>query len=346
MYQLWHKYDKVLSLTDDAVVIYHKGLLPFNLRSYNKLTINHFNKWLSSRLAMLQRTYMNKLYAQRRIGRNHADIINDSAALSPVDLYWVTRDNLPHTWDSLQILRDESLSTALVSLTGVLDPATMFKKPQDHTSIFCTKGAFQKGIYNGYILKSGDNAKYEVAATELGNYLKISVAQAEVLSGTNLPEGTVGCKLFTNNDTSMAHASELLYDLDAETMQDCRTKALKYVKDNKKLLKEIQRLFLLNYLSSNGDMHEDNFGFLYDTKTFDVFAVAPAFDFNTSFGTVIGYQYYYEEIMELLPTFINENNDLVKPLKDIGIFLKPCEYLNDMEKNEVNARADYLVSLF
>lgn len=345
MYQVWHKAEKILEISGETVTVFNSMKLPFDLRHYSPISFNRFNQWLSKRLNTLSRTYMNKLYMQRRVGRSHADIINDSAALSPVDLFWVTRRDLPHTWESLQVLRDEVRATTLVSLTGEIDKAAIKNPKKDHTSIFSVKGAFQKGIYKGYLLKYGDNATHEVVATLLGNHLGISVAQAKILDESWLPENTVGCELFTNAARSLVHASELLYDFDATTYEDRHVKALDYAKDNPALLSGLRRLFILNYLASNMDLHEENFGFMYDTETFEILEVAPAYDFNSAFASWDDVSVYYEDILERLTDFINNEISLIPKLKCINDFLKTCPFLSEADKNEIHNRADYLLSL-
>ena len=102
---------------------------------------------------------MNQLYKQRRLGRGHVEVINDSSAISVVDLFWVMTPHLKHTWDSLQVLRDQNL-TVRASLEGILDTAEMLKimkeGANDHTSVLTIKGAFPKSVYKGFILKKGD----------------------------------------------------------------------------------------------------------------------------------------------------------------------------------------------
>jgi hypothetical protein len=310
------------------------------LRHYDEIKFNHFLQWLNRRLNTLQRTYMNKLYMQRRVGRSHNDIVNDSAAISPTDLFWVTRKGLPHTWESLQILRDENMALAKVSLEGILDKETMFKPQTDHTSIFSAKGAFPKGIYKGHILKKGSNAEYEISAYNIGKHLQISVAEAEMRENE-----IVACRIFTDDTKSLVHALELLYPFEAETQRDIYEKALKFTESAPQLSQKLQRLFILNYLVSNFDLHGENFGFIYDTATFEITDVAPAFDFNSAFehwGDVTAYD---EFIFGNLKTFMQANKDLVPLLQTLNAVTEKDLYLNMEQKSEIINRAKYLISI-
>ena len=344
MHQIWHKNDLVLEASQDGQVdVINPRFLPFDLRHYDKVTYAEFLNYMSRRIGTLQRTYMNQLYKQRRIGRGHVEIINDSAAISPVDLFWITRPTLGHTWDSLQIKRDDSWATARASLEGVIDPGVMFGIKDDHTSIFSTKGAFPKAVMKGRILKKGSNAEYEIVASALGEHLGINAAKARV--GNN---EIVECELFTSERTSLVHALELLYPFDAETHADVYERAERFCELRDDLKKDIQRLFIFNYLCSNNDLHVENFGFLYDTATFDIVSVAPAFDFNAGFEAWGSLEAYNRYIYENLGKYMDNNQDLINPLKSISNILELKSirsWLKEDQITEINNRAKYLISL-
>ena len=117
MYKIYHKHDLVLD-AGGGVRVNRSDLLPFDMR-HRPVDYESFLAWMSRRISNLQRTYMNKLYMQGRIGRSNEAIVADSAAMSPVDLFWITKENLCHTWNSLQIKRDESLAIKNVNLNGI-----------------------------------------------------------------------------------------------------------------------------------------------------------------------------------------------------------------------------------
>ena len=281
MYQLWHKYNLVLEVSEGTVVVKDKSKLPFDLRHYENITYEHWLDWLKRRISTISRTYMNQLYKQRRLGRGHVEVINDSSAISIVDLFWVTTPHLKHTWDSLQVLRDQNLATVRASLEGILDTEEMLKimkeGTDDHTSVLTIKGAFPKSVYKGFILKKGDNAEYEVSAYKLGYKLGFNVAKAE-----EYENGSVACELFTNDSLALTHALEFLYPFNPPTTKDIYVKALERV-NNTPLQPQLEQLFIFNYLLSNFDFHGENFGFLYDTETFEIVSVAPAYDFNSAY---------------------------------------------------------------
>ena len=339
MYFVYHAYDLVMEV-DKEVKVIREDLLPFDLRKgvvdYHKFII-----WMSRRISNLQRTYMNKLYIQRRVGRSHDAIIADSAAISPVDLFWITKETFNHNWDSLQEKRDKSLIVKQASLDGEIASEFIFKKQEklDYTSNFTTKGAFKKSIYNGYIVKKGDNAEYEISGYRIANHLNISCAQS------HLQGDEVYCKLFTSNRYSMVHAMELFYHVDEEYSDDIHKKALEYFSEQKHIIKDLKYLYLLMYLVSNYDFHGENFGFLYDTRTFEIKNVAPAYDFNSAFMTDTNPEIFYPEILQILPSIVHKNLHLNRQLKTIGEILDKDEFLSEKSKETILIRADYLLQM-
>ena len=323
MYKIFHKFDLVFE-AGRGIKVYREDLLPFDLR-HRDVDYESFLAWLSRRISNLQRTYMNKLYMQRRVGRSNEAIIADSAAMSPVDLFWITTERLSHTWDSLQVKRDESLAVKNVTLSGTIDPTEMFGVKSGQTSIFTTKGAFPKAIYKGFLIKKESNAEYEVSAFNIARHLGIKCAFAKAVHGEVL------CELFTDEQVSLVHALELLYDFGEDSSIDLYEKALAKFKDRKDITEDLYRLYLLMYISSNNDFHGENFGFLYDTATFEITGVAPAYDFNSAFeswGNVLAYDPF---ILGMLPTIMQTNKDLEPKLRTISGAIKNYWYLRKVK---------------
>ena len=343
MHTLMHKNEIVLEVTEEGkVTVINEAKIPFDFRHYGTITYEHWLNWMKRRFSTLTRTYMSQLYKQRRVGRSNEAIIQDSGGISPVDLFWIQTKNTTHTWDSLQIMRDEKLSTAKVSLTGELDKSyNIFReKPKDHISIFTTKGAFPKAILQGHLLKKGDNAEYEVSAYKLGYRLGVNVAKAEMGD-----EGIVACELFTDGKKSLAHMIEFVYPFNENSSDTVHADAYKKLSHNKSFKQQLEVLYMFNYLVTNTDMHEENFGVLYDTETFEVTEVAPAFDFNSAFEVWGDNSVFYEWVYDNLSTFVNNNYKFVGRLESINEILQEVPYLTSEQKQSVADRARYLLSL-
>jgi hypothetical protein len=340
MYELYHEEDLVLKVEDHCISILLQEKLPFELRKLPTLTEFWFNRWVERRVTHLNRKYMNKLYIQRRVGRGYGAIIADSAAISIVDNFWVTHSKLNHTWESLQELRDESTVVKNVCLEGVTDGKAMFAPKVDHTSNFSIKGAFKKTVFKGHILKKGDNAEYEISGYRIGNHLGISVAKAEVWA-----DGIVACRMFTGLENSMVHAGDILVFDEESDRSELYDLALQTFQGNLWITAELQQLFILHYLVSNFDLHEENFGFLYNPQTFGVIDVAPAYDFNSAFDSYGDVNAYDQTIINKLPFFIANNLHLVPRLRTLHKVLESDIYLTDIQKIEVASRAANLIEL-
>ena len=339
-YQLWHKNTLALEVSEDKVKTLSRENLPFDFRHYDIVGYAQWFEWLKRRISVLQRTYMNQLYKQRRLGRGHVEVINDSNAISPIDLFWVKAGHHTVNWDSLQAKRDFLMSTALTSLEGKLDPKAMFGEKEDHISILTTKGAFPKAIFQNYLLKKGDNAEYEISAYRIAKHLGISCAKS-FLGEDNI----VFCELFTNDKIGMVHALEYVYPFNAETYTDIYTRSLDLFKSNPIVKNGLERLFLFSYLISNNDLHGENFGFLYDNKTFDIVSVAPAYDFNAAFDAWGDPSLYDPVIMSKLYGFAKNNPDIVARLNTLPNTVNNDIYLSQEQKQEILLRSCYIMKL-
>ena len=153
------------------------------------------------------------------------------------------------------------------------------------------------------------------------------------------------CGLFTDSSKSMVHALELLYDFGEDSSIDLYERALDRFKNRQDITEDLYRLYLLMYLCSNNDFHGENFGFLYDAKSFEIIGVAPAYDFNSAFDAWGDLKAYDPYIFELLPKIMQANKSLAPKLESISEPVDADLYLPDESKNEVKMRAEYLVSL-
>ena len=340
-YQLLHKNSLVLEISSGEVTVASKEKLPFDLRHYETVGYAEWLNWLKRRIDTLQRTYMNQLYKQRRLGRGHVEVINDSNAISPIDLFWIKAGHHQIDWESLQEKRDFLMSTALTSLEGKLDPKAMFGKKEDRISILTTKGTFPKAIYQNHLLKKGDNAEYEISGYRIAEHLGIPSAKA-FLGEDNI----VYCELFTNDKLGMVHALEYIYPFDAETYADIYTRSLALFSGNAEINHGIQRLFIFSYLISNNDLHGENFGFLYDNETFNIVSIAPAYDFNAAFDAWGDPTLYDPTIMNNLEELIKNNPDIIAKLATLPSVVKSDAYLSEEQKQEILIRAEYLLLLY
>jgi hypothetical protein len=296
----------------DTVTVYEKKYLPFALRNLEPIRPVDVFEWLTNRIDNAQRTYMNMVYIARKVGRDRDKMLKDSSGISFTDNFWLKTSDTEHTWHELNELRDKSRELSLYALTGKSDnPAELLK---GHTSLFTTKGFFTKAIIGENLVKLREDAILEYPAYLFGKQIGINVAECE------LDGDFVNIKLFTNDRTSLVHAAELkrYFDTDDEIYNE-------FVKLGRNdIAAQIERMYIFNYLIGNPDMHDENTGVLYDSKTFEFISLSPCYDHNIAFNAeFMGASHATKGRSSLLPLddwtkrFIKNHSVLVSKLKSV-----------------------------
>jgi len=341
-YILMHAEAEVCRLykNENTVEIMNEGLLPFALRG-GDVTVADFIEWLSLRTNNISRTYMNMVYSVRKVlGRDPDAVIADSCAISIIDNYWVQRPGVKATWNDLVRRRDIDLDLVNTALSGKYSAKAFKKAVDDTTTLFTIKGAFPKAVYEGYILKKDCNAEYEAAAFCLGDAIGVTVAEAVKRDG-----GIVACRLFTSGSVSLVHAGELRRRFKL-ILDNIHEEIYQYfvMQGRADITRQLERLYIFNYLVINTDFHDENFGFLYDSNSFDILSVAPAYDFNSAFIELDDVTAYYEWIVRQLPAFMRNHSDIKGRLMSTE-FLNTLDSLPDLtpeQKNCVRMRAEFI----
>jgi hypothetical protein len=342
-YTLMHGEDEVCRVytVQDSIDMTNAALLPFYLTG-GTLTVIRILEWLNYRIDNLSRTYMNRVYILRKVGRDRDRILRDSCAISITDNYWVRRSDVNTSWEELKSRRDTDKELANTALTGEISEAQYKASVDNTTSLYTIKGAFPKGVLREFILKKDNNAEYEAAASQLGNALHISIAEAAEQGG-----GIIGCRIFTSEAVSMVHTRDLLHLMDYTTdVGDDQHRAIyDYFgrQGRHDIVRQLERLYIFNYLAINLDFHYENFGLLYDSSTFEILRVAPGYDFNSAFAVYDDVIVYYQWIIEKLPSFMQNHPDIKKRLqsKEFANVLSSLR-LSSEQKKCVQQRAEYL----
>ncbi len=336
-YTIMHEGTPVLEFNreTDEVKVFNSDLLPFGLKNKPQISAVAVFEWLTNRVDNLSRTYMNMVYIARRVGRDRDKIIKDSSGVSFTDNYWIkTRDSIAD-WNELKKLRDDNIALNNVALTGeIADGENLLS---GFTSLFTTKGYFPKAVYGGYIYKLKKDSILEYPAYLIGKQLGIDVAECE------LEDEYVKIKIFTDYNTSLVHASELktYFDTDDEIYNV-------FVKDEKysDIVAGLQRMYIFNYIIANPDLHDDNYGLLYDSKPFEFKAVSPCYDHNVAFQE--GFMGLSRTTMgnsasipldDLCERFIKQHKDIADKLKII-VLSEIKTYLTDRRFEELQDRID------
>lgn len=334
-YTIMHEDVPVLQFNreTDEVIVYCKERLPFGLRGKDKISAVSVSEWLTDRINNLNRTYMNMVYIARKVGRDKDKVIKDSSGISFIDNFWIkTRDSIAD-WDELKRLRDDNISLNNVALTGELKESEDILK--GYTSLFTTKGYFPKAVFGGYIYKLKKDAALEYPAYLIGKQIGVNVAEC-CLDGEY-----VKIKIFTDYSTSLVHASELKTYFDtSDEIYNILVKDVKY----HKIIVELQRMYIFNYIIANPDLHDDNYGLLYDSKTFEFKSVSPCYDHNVAFQegflglsrTTMGNSTSIP-LDDLCEHFVAGHKDIAEKLKSIDLE-DVKTYLSERQFDELKER--------
>lgn len=322
----------------DKVTIFNTNYLPFGLRNKNPLLATDVLEWITNRITNINRTYMNMIYIARKVGRDKEKVIKDSSGVSFTDNFWIKTNDINITWEELKKLRDINTSLSMVALTGKLSNNTSDLN-SGVTSLFTTKGYFPKAIIGGYIYKLKKDAYLEYPAYLIGKQLNIDVSKCEI-------DGEyIKIKIFTDYNHSLVHASELKDYFN--TNEEIYNSLLK--EGRKDITRQLQRMYIFNYIIGNPDLHDDNYGLIYNSKTFELEKVAPCFDHNVAFQegfdglsrTTMGNS-ASAPLDEWSELFINNHPDIVENLKKIDLSIVK-KYLTKRQFTELKERISKVI---
>ncbi len=338
-YTIMYKNTPVLTIDVDnnGVNIHNKEYIPFGLRNKQILTISLVKDWIKVRVDNINRTYMNLVYIAREVGRDTTRVIKDSCGISFTDQYWIKTNDINVTWNKLKSLKDTNQNINNIALEGKLDLALNTKS--GYTTLFSTKGYFPKAVYNGWMYKRKEDAILEYPAYLIGKQLGISVSEVKIHGDY------IKIKLFTNDKVSLVHASELkeYYNSDDELYN------LIYADGRTDIAGQMQRMFIYNFIIGNPDLHEDNYGLLYDSDTMHFISLSPCYDHNIAFqegfsglsrGRLSGSSIL--TLDEYTKLFIKSHQDIVEKLKHLDLS-EVSKYLNERQLKELKSRIDIIL---
>ena len=381
-YILMHEDEMVALANREAnsvdVIIPHK--LPFGLR-VDSPDFAFFMDWLRKRVDNLQRSYMNKVYIARKIGRDLENILRDSCALSITDKFWINRSDINMTWANLQKLRDQNEALNDVALFGDTSNLNWEAAMEGTTSLFTTKGTFSKAIRGKNMLKLGGTQEREWVASVIGKALGLPVQDVIIVSpsiaGGRSADGKfihfpmpinggymlgamdpvfyidkddtlVEIKLFTSDRASLVHASELHADSTfGEAHREGQHHRYFYERlPNDDFKRDFERVLILNWLISNHDMHGENFGCLYCPDTFEIIGISPSFDHNSADfdGTVPEL-----DVPDIINESIQYHGDIIAKIESGNLEAALGDvkaWLTEDQKKNVRAVGEELIRLY
>lgn len=333
-YTIMHKDTEVLKIdtSNETVEVYNTLHIPFGLKSKNPLKPSEVTAWIRARVNNINRIYMNLVYIAREVGRDSKKVIKDSCGISFTDNYWIKTNDILVDWNRLRRLRDTNGNLNDVALTGRLNLDLNLK--DGYTTLFVTKGYFPKAVYNGWIYKRKEDAILEYPAYLIGKQLGIDTSEVKIIGDY------VGIKIFTSENISLVHASELkeYYGSDDELYN------IMYSIGRTDIAGQMQRMFIFNYIIGNPDLHEDNYGLLYNPDTMDILKLSPCYDHNIAFqegfnglsrGRLSGSSTL--TLDEYTNIFIKGHKDIAQKLSTLDLS-EVSKYLNQRQLSELKSR--------
>ena len=257
--------------------------LPFNLyleegddidRRINN--ISSFSYWCASRLLTLDRTHAKAILnacglKQATTDKDRMHIALKYRCLSLKDFFWVKQESENINWEEVNLFSN-SLNNALIDLSlqgrgltinRVSDMATDLS-----TSGVCAKG-WQRQESKLFLLKgdSKDKINKEYRASNVLSLLGFNSAIYSKCLVNN--EEVLRVECFTSDDEAFVTAGEYRLNKDLANLVS-------------RFSTSFHELVLACYLTGNSDLHEDNWGFLYN-DSMEVIKMTPIFDFDHCF---------------------------------------------------------------
>lgn len=328
-YKLMYKDTIVLTWDKQSkeVKILNKGLLPFGLRRLPSLSVISIHSWLKDRTTQLSRTYMNLVYIVRNVGRDTERIVSNSNAISITDNYWVKDKATANiTWGDIKKSKDIDKSLCEVALKGIKKASN-----EGRTSLFTAKGYYPKAILGNYMYKTREAGLYDYVASHIGKQLGLDIQTVE------LRKDLVKIQLFTDEDNSLVHTRELMQYLgvDRPVYDVVKESKFGYISE------ELEKMYIFNYLIGNSDLHDENYGFIYDSDTFKLKKLAPLYDHNNAFHEEFG-----DSIVETIGgvslgeysrRFAKKHKNLIQSLSNIN-YTEIEKYLSELQIKEFKKR--------
>lgn len=267
--------------------------------SRNKDAITSF---LSRRVLPITRSNAKKIYnafgfSQSQDELSKAKIALICRALSLQDNYWLKAEGDEVSWDEV-CLRNVRLSEAIaqVSLHGSSISLTNKSNDALRTPELTGQGAYAKAWYREpdglYLYKIGAPISSKDGEPHLGSWeSKIEVMISNLLDNCNVEhlryqEQTSNgvyvckCKCMTNDTISILSGNDFYAWCNMRSL-DSHKEAIKIDADS------IYKMWIVDYLISNGDRHGLNWGFFYDCDTMKILRCHPLYDHNNSFDIAV-----------------------------------------------------------
>lgn len=275
------------------IEVLEPDFLPFSLRGslYPQTdmksilrNVSKIKEYFSSRVLSLYRKNAKEILnllklSQRSDIETRCNIALYCKGLSLTDAYWVKKESSEDQWRCVNLFENH-LDDALieVALNGVsYTPTTNPVSPE-----LTTKGLFQKAwvrkkdglyLYKSDSLDDKTNTKAEVIASQILDCINVRHCEYWLEEFEGLTVAV--CKCIADDKVSMVDAVDVQIYCDNIGMSF------------KRLCEQIggtdySNMFVVDYIISNTDRHNENWGFYMDNETGKLISMIPLYDHNLS----------------------------------------------------------------
>jgi hypothetical protein len=304
--QLLLRDDPVLTIDENGVgaIIDHERL-PWSLRK-ERITFPEFVEWAINRTLSIGRSYAKAILNALRLSQNNRFAVCKACrGLSLSDSYWIKQEGDNKSWAEVNLFANPlALFLTELSLSGNNinfddgEDAYWLSKPEGqlkiHTPELTTLGANAKGWVRAqdglFLHKVG---RYEIAADQILTALAIphltyaistdeeikpylSAERQQWLTGVG--EVVVKSRIFTSEAKAMVTFEEFRIF--------CENFGLNPFTEASAIDREAYlAMQVVDYIISNDDRHEQNWGFFMDNDTGRMVGYVPLFDHDHAFST-------------------------------------------------------------
>ncbi len=264
---------------------YIKSELSIDFSEYDPM-FHHTLHWLAERALPTGRVNSKLIYNTLGIPmsvqlKDKYKIVDLCCGVSVLDKYWVKPIDSSLMWDDVNPLKHE--------LNNIIMRLALWGERNDITGSLITPeltagGSYPKAwrrhedgtlwLYKRDMFRSGCQSKIEVYISDILDKCNVNHVHYEAVDEND--EYLCICSCMTNDDYSIVTAHEYkdyCYNNDLDFEEEVlRIDADSYYK-----------MWIVDYLVSNGDRHSNNWGFYMNNKTMELVSLHPLFDHNNAF---------------------------------------------------------------
>ena len=302
-YTLKHKDINVLSFSfneDNSILtvqkVFNENHLPIGILNNENLSVSSaLTKWWNHRTIPASRNLLENGLKILKINAP-TELLKKSLGLSLTDHYWICPENAALEWHKINYYENsfsDAVGKALFDNDRTLESKkdiNLFSPDNSSDGVQRKKWAIKKDGTR-VLIKGGDvfspqNAFNEVIASEIFERLCIPHAEYRILEDQEKHVFYSETPNFTDEKTEFVNASHIIESFKMDENKNpyehfiyaCKNMGIK----RELFEKDLNAMFLVDFMIANRDRHFRNFGFLRDSETLEWKGLAPIFDSENS----------------------------------------------------------------